>query len=164
MKRFITRYPHLCGCVTICVIFALDQLSKYYVLYGMDLPRRGTVAILPVLNFTMVWNHAITFGLLQNHWAYGPAVFSVIALMVCIGLMIWMYRSRHLITSICLGSIIGGALGNICDRVHYGAVVDFIHLHLAGYSWYVFNLADSAIVCAVCVLMVVNVAKNNEQD
>ncbi|MDI2090536.1 signal peptidase II [Commensalibacter oyaizuii] len=141
------------GLVMILVVLICDQLSKYWILNIVHLPEKKSIVTFPFMNFTMVWNTAITFGMLGQLGSWGPVIFTVVALVIASGLFIWMVRSHKIWVTMSLGAIVGGALGNIIDRLRFGAVVDFIHLHVGGWSWYVFNVADSAIVCGVCVLL-----------
>ncbi|MFS2219586.1 MULTISPECIES: signal peptidase II [Commensalibacter] len=135
------------------LIFLLDQISKYCILNIVNLPQKGSVPVIPFFNFTMVWNRAITFGMLGQFGSWGSVIFSVSAFVIAASLFIWMIRARKIWVIMSLGAIVGGALGNILDRLRFGAVVDFIHFHVAGWSWYVFNVADSAIVCGVIILL-----------
>lgn len=135
------------------LIFLLDQISKYCILNIVNLPQKGSVPVIPFFNFTMVWNRAITFGMLGQFGSWGSVIFSVSAFVIAASLFIWMIRARKIRVIMSLGAIVGGALGNILDRLRFGAVVDFIHFHVAGWSWYVFNVADSAIVCGVIILL-----------
>ena len=134
------------------LVLMADQVSKYWVLQVLDLERLHSVAVMSWLNFTMVWNHGITFGL-NDHEGASTAIPVVAALAVVAGLCAWLYRAGRVTVSAALGAISGGALGNVIDRLRYGAVVDFIHAHAFGWSWYVFNVADAAIVCGVGVLI-----------
>ena len=134
------------------LVLLADQWSKYWVLYGLDLPRRGMVRILPVLNFALVWNHGVTFGLLAGDNA--ASILIAIAVIVVAVLLIWLWRSRTLPTALAVGAITGGAIGNIISRFRYGAVVDFIDAHIGAWHWYVFNVADAAIVCGVAALII----------
>ena len=144
----------LVGLATLFGVLVADQLSKWWILTGFDLPARGSVAITPFLNFTMVWNHAVTFGMLGGLGRAGPVVFCTIAL-VAVAALVWQItRTRRTVLAIAMGAIAGGAVGNVIDRLRFGAVVDFIHAHAFGWSWYVFNVADSAIVCGVAVWLV----------
>lgn len=162
-KPFILR-PVGVGLLATMLVLSADQVSKYWILYGLDLPDRGSIAILPFLNFTMVWNHAVTFGMFGGLGGAGRIVFSAVALAVTAVLLVWMSRTQSKLTAVCVGAITGGAVGNVVDRLRYGAVVDFIHAHAFGWSWYVFNVADSAIVCAVCVMLVQNVLAGKQQQ
>jgi signal peptidase II len=133
------------------VILAADQASKWWILEGLRLPERGQVVLLPVLNLTMVWNRGVTFGLLNG--AGSPRLFlAAVALAVVALLGVWLWRVESRLVAVALGAIAGGAVGNVIDRLRFGAVVDFIHVHAGNWSWYVFNLADSAIVCGVIAL------------
>lgn len=146
----------LSGLVTAIIVLAADQASKWWVLHGLNLPDIGQIVILPVLNFTMVWNRGVTFGLLTGNSTVAHLALALFALAVVIVLGIWLTRTKRLIIAFPVGAIAGGALGNVIDRLHYGAVVDFIQAHAFGYSWYVFNLADAAIVCGVATLVIDN--------
>jgi lipoprotein signal peptidase len=141
------------GLLVALLVLAGDQGSKYWVLHGIDLPEIGQIVLLPVLNLTMVWNHGVTFGLLNGLGPLGAWLLAGAALAIVVALGVWMRRAETRRVSAALGAITGGAVGNIVDRVRYGAVVDFIHAHIGGWSWYVFNIADAAIVCGVAVLV-----------
>lgn len=141
------------GLLAALVVLIADQASKYWVLNVLDLPDLRTVALLPVLSLTMVWNQGVTFGLLHQDGPGGAWILTAIALAVVVGLTVWMRRTERGVVAVALGAIAGGAIGNVIDRIRYGAVVDFIHAHAFGWSWYVFNVADAAIVCGVAVLM-----------
>ncbi|MGY0482305.1 signal peptidase II [Endobacter medicaginis] len=142
--------------VMFAIVLVADQASKSWMLHGFDLPARGSAAILPGLNFTMVWNHGVTFGMFNGLGALGPVLLAGFAVAVILGLIWWLIRTPFPATGAALGAIIGGAIGNIVDRLRYGAVVDFIHAHAFGWSWYVFNIADAAVVCGVGVLLFEN--------
>lgn len=135
------------------LVLVADQASKAWILYGLDLRRVGDVRVLPWLDFTMVWNHGITFGIFNGDSAMGSWVLVAIAVVVIALLWAWLVRAESLVVAGALGAIAGGAVGNILDRLRWGAVEDFIHAHAFGYSWYVFNVADAAIVCGVAVLV-----------
>jgi signal peptidase II len=141
------------GAVSAAVVLVADQASKWWVLYGLDLPERGSVALLPVLNLTLVANRGVTFGLLDaaGPWARPLLVLGALVIVALLG--VWMRRAERRVVAVALGAIAGGAIGNVIDRLRYGAVVDFIHAHAFGHSWYVFNIADAAIVCGVAVLI-----------
>jgi signal peptidase II len=136
------------------VILAADQVSKWWVLSVLDLPGRGSIALLPVLNLTMVWNRGVTFGFLNSLGAWSAPALVVGALVIVAALAVWLRRAERALVALALGAIAGGAIGNVVDRLRFGAVVDFIHAHAFGYSWYVFNIADAAIVCGVAALVI----------
>jgi lipoprotein signal peptidase len=143
----------LLGGIAALVVLLTDQASKWWILDVVRLPDIGQIVLLPVLNLTMVWNQGVTFGLLTGfgQWSYLPL--AAIALTVIGALVIWLRRAESRLVAIALGAIVGGALSNVVDRLRFGAVVDFIHAHLGAWSWYVFNLADAAIVCGVAALV-----------
>jgi lipoprotein signal peptidase len=141
------------GITAAAVVLAADQTSKYWVLNELDLQNLGTIAVLPVLNLTMVWNRGVTFGLLNSLGTYGAPALGVGALLVVVALGIWLTRAERTLVAGAIGAIAGGAVGNVIDRLRFGAVVDFIHAHAFGWSWYVFNVADAAIVCGVAALL-----------
>lgn len=141
------------GLVSAGVVLAADQASKAWILDGVDLPSLGSVAVLPFLNFTMVWNKGVTFGLLGGLGAAAAWVLSGVAVLVVVALFVWLRRAENRMVAVALGAIAGGAVGNVIDRVRFGAVVDFLHAHAFGMSWYVFNVADAAIVCGVAALV-----------
>jgi lipoprotein signal peptidase len=141
------------GIAAAALVLAADQASKYWVLNVLDLQSLGTVALLPVLNLTMVWNRGVTFGLLNSLGPYGAPALGVGALLVVAALGVWLTRAERPLVAGAIGAIAGGAVGNVIDRLRFGAVVDFIHAHAFGWSWYVFNVADAAIVCGVAALL-----------
>jgi lipoprotein signal peptidase len=141
------------GVAVAVIVLALDQASKFWVLSVLDLGARGRVVLLPVLNFVLVWNRGVTFGMLNGLGAWTSPALIAGALVIVAALGIWLSRAENALVAGALGAITGGAVGNIVDRLRYGAVVDFIQAHIGRVSWYVFNLADSAIVCGVAILL-----------
>ena len=141
------------GALLAVVVLAADQASKWWVLNVLHLPELGSVAVLPGLNLTMELNSGVTFGLLRGFGAGQHVVLAIVALAVVVALGVWLRRAERLSMALALGAVAGGAVGNVIDRLRYGEVVDFIHVHAFGWSWYIFNLADSAIVCGVAVLV-----------
>jgi len=143
----------IAGLAVALLVLAADQASKAWITYGLDLPARGSVRVLAVLNLTWVENRGITFGLLNGAGSFGPVLLTLVALAVVAALGVWLWRAERVLVAAALGAVGGGAVGNIIDRLRLGYVVDFIHAHAWGWSWYVFNLADAAIVCGVAVLV-----------
>lgn len=139
-------------------VFVADQASKYAILHVLHLQDGRILSPLPVLDLVLVWNHGITFGLFAGFGA--KIILAVLASLVIIGLIIWMARTPRWIIALAVGAIAGGAAGNVLDRLRYGAVVDFIHVHIGAvaYPW-VFNVGDSAIVCGVIALIIDNVVR-----
>ena len=141
------------GLVTALIACALDQAHKYWMIHIYDMPGRGLVRVTPFLDLVMVWNRGISYGLFQQDSSMGRAVLIGISVITIAALMIWVAHVREKWTALSLGLIIGGALGNAIDRGVYGAVADFFSLHAYGFHWYVFNLADVAIVAGVALLL-----------
>jgi signal peptidase II len=145
------------GIITAIAVLALDQASKLWLLYVFDLPHRGAVKVTPFLDLVLAWNVGISFGWFQTDNQATQIILMIIKAAAVIVLAIWMARSRTLIATVALGLIIGGAIGNAIDRFAYGAVVDFALFHVQigekNLNWYVFNLADVAIVAGVAALL-----------
>jgi signal peptidase II len=150
--------PHLrLGVITAIVVLVLDQASKFWLLQVFDIARRGTVRLTPFFDLVLAWNQGISFGWFQTNGTTAQIVLMAIKVVAVVVLTVWMARSRTLLVTFALGSIIGGAIGNAIDRFTYGAVVDFalFHVQIGGntLNWYVFNLADVAIVAGVAALL-----------
>ena len=156
MERF--RNSHLrFGVIAAVAVLALDQASKLWLLFVFDIARRGAVNVTPFFDLVLAWNVGISFGWFQNDSQLAQIGLMIVKAVAVIVLAIWMARSRTALATIALGLIIGGAIGNGIDRFAYGAVVDFALFHLQigrnTYNWYVFNLADVAIVAGVTALL-----------
>ena len=145
--------PARLGIVIALSTLALDQASKLYLLFGYDLPVREPLALAPFLELMVVWNRGISYGLFQQETELGRWALLAVSIAAAIGLSLWMARATGRLLAGALGLIIGGAVGNAIDRVAYGAVFDFVHFHIGSFSWYVFNLADAAIVAGVIGLV-----------
>jgi signal peptidase II len=147
------------GIIAAVATLLIDQASKLWLLYVFDLGHRDPprVPITPFFDLELAWNIGISFGWLQNDNQFVQFGLMAVKAIAVVALAIWMARSRTLLAIIALGLIIGGAIGNAIDRLAYGAVVDFalFHLDIGGntYNWYVFNLADTAIVAGVFALL-----------
>jgi signal peptidase II len=145
------------GILAAIATLALDQASKLWLLFVFDIPHRGAVKVTPFFDLVLTWNIGISFGWFQSDSQVAQIALMVVKAAAVIVLAIWMARSRTLIATIALGLIIGGAIGNAIDRFAYGAVVDFalFHVQIGGntFNWYVFNLADVAIVAGVAGLL-----------
>jgi signal peptidase II len=135
------------------VTLILDQATKLYTLFVYDLPVKEPVEFVPFINLIVVWNRGISYGLFQQHSDLGRWVLIVISILAAIGLTVWIRRTSAKLLAVSLGLIAGGAIGNVIDRLAYGAVFDFIQFHIGSWSWYVFNVADAAIVAGVVGLL-----------
>jgi signal peptidase II len=150
--------PHLRpGILAAIAVLIADQASKLWLLLVFDIAHRGAVKLTPFLDLVLAWNVGISFGWFQSDSQLTQVVLMIIKAVAVIVLAVWMARSRTLLATMALGLIIGGAIGNAIDRFAYGAVVDFalFHLRIGGntFNWYVFNLADVAIVAGVAALL-----------
>ena len=134
------------------LVVLLDQLTKLWALGALDDPPR-VIGLLGFLDLVLVWNRGVSFGLLGGGDA-GVWPFVAFAVVISIGLAVWLARLRRVLMVLAVGSILGGALGNVIDRLVYGAVVDFVDLHAGDWHWPAFNLADAAITIGVVVLAV----------
>ncbi len=153
------------GAITALAVCAIDQTLKLWLLFVFHLADKGRVKLLPFLDLVLTWNRGISYGLLQQDTALGQwalLAFKVVAVAL---LWIWLARATGRLTAAALGLIIGGALGNGIDRLTYGAVADFVLFYVNTpdfkFSWYVFNLADAAIVAGVAGLLYDSVAGEN---
>ena len=141
------------GLIVAVATLIADQASKLWVLFIFGLPELGRVAVLPFFDLAMVWNRGISYGLFQQDGLTGRLVLLAITLVAVVILTIWLRREDSRLAGIGIGLILGGAIGNAVDRLAYGAVADFVLLHAAGFEWYVFNIADAAIVVGVAALL-----------
>jgi len=145
------------GILAALATLVADQASKLWLLNGFDLARRGVVKVTPFFDLVLAWNIGISFGWLQNDSQSAQIALMAVKVVAVIALAIWMARSKTRLATIGLGLIIGGAIGNAIDRAAYGAVVDFalFHIQWGGktLNWYVFNIADAAIVVGVAALL-----------
>jgi lipoprotein signal peptidase len=150
------------GLLATLLILLADQGSKWWMLEALDLPGLRNLPLAAVgplgLDLTMVWNRGVTFGLLSGEQPWNQALLALVAAAVAAFLLRWMARAETGWVALALGAVIGGAIGNVIDRLRFGAVVDFIDVHLTLsetiWHWYVFNIADAGIVCGVGVLVV----------
>jgi lipoprotein signal peptidase len=150
------------GLPTAAVLLAADQASKWWILESLRLPELRNVPLLqlgPVgLDLTMVWNRGVTFGLLSGDGPMNHLILALLSATIAVFLLRWMARAETPLVAVAVGAVVGGAIGNVIDRLRFGAVVDFVDVHLTLASgvwhWYVFNVADAGIVCGVGALLV----------
>jgi len=151
------RSPLRAGIIATILTLILDQASKLWLLDVFDIAHRGTVRVTPFFDLVLAWNIGISFGWFQNDSPAAQIALMVIKAAAVMALGVWLVRSRTVMAAIALGMIIGGAIGNAIDRFVYGAVIDFALFHLQigekTFNWYVFNLADVAIVAGVIALL-----------
>jgi signal peptidase II len=145
------------GILVALAVIAFDQATKLWLLRVFDIAHRGAVKVTPFFDLVLALNTGISYGWFQNESATGQAVLLAVKAIAVVVLAVWMARSQSRLATIALGLIIGGAIGNAIDRLAYGAVVDFalFHVQIGGkpFNWYVFNIADVAIVAGVAALL-----------
>lgn len=134
-------------------VFLFDQLSKWWIIQGIRLQEQVTIPILPVFSLTWVENRGVSMGMFTTDHDAGRWLLVGLTAGIALFVAMWLWRERHGWENLALGLILGGALGNILDRIRFGYVVDFIHLHAGRWSFYVFNVADAAITIGVAILL-----------
>ena len=134
-------------------VFALwaDQFSKY--MLAAHLANGENIAFGDYFNLVKVWNTGVSFSMFNDYGNAGRIALCGLSLVVCAFLLYWMFKEKKMVKVVSLGLIIGGALGNVIDRVRFGAVLDFLDFHIAGYHWPAFNLADTFICVGACFLI-----------
>jgi len=137
------------------IVFALDQLAKWFVTYPLHLQEVAQITLLPIFNFTWTENNGISLGLFNATTEVGRWMLVAMTSAIAIGVAFWIGREKHRWDQAALGMILGGALGNILDRVRHGYVVDFADLHFGAFRpFLVFNVGDAAISIGVVILLV----------
>lgn len=154
------------GLITAFIIFLMDQLSKWFVVEKIfnksfwshdlfiNLPFYYPLEITSFFNIVLVGNKGVSFGLFSADSIWGTYALVAIALILVIVIFLWLLKTDKTIISLSLGAIIGGAIGNIVDRIRFNAVVDFLDFHIHPYHWPAFNIADTAICIAVIFLLI----------
>lgn len=154
MKKFPLYGP--CsglGLTIATTVFIVDQAFKQWMLGPFRLEERGRVELTPFFDLVMAWNKGISYGLFTQDSPWGQYALAGFMIAVALMLYLWLARQTERFLALSLGLIIGGALGNALDRLLYGAVADFFSLHFHGFYWYIFNVADVAIVGGVVLLL-----------
>ncbi|MBF0326076.1 signal peptidase II [Magnetospirillum moscoviense] len=155
------------------IIIILDQLSKYWIVERVMRPEGVTdtpffspvrVEILPIFDLVMAWNRGVSFGIFNNGGDWNWLALSVLSVAISAGLVVWLKKAENALVALALGAIIGGALGNVIDRLRWGAVADFLDVHVAGYHWPAFNVADSAISVGAVLLILDSLFTRRNSD
>ena len=150
----IGRRRHVLGYLTALVVLIADQLSKFWVIQLIQLPQRGQVELLPVLNFTWVENRGVSLGMLTASSDTQRWMLVALTSAIAIGVIYWIWREKRRADVFALGLVLGGAIGNIIDRIRFGYVADFIDLHFGDFQpFLVFNVADAGITIGVVILL-----------
>lgn len=159
----------IAGIALVIISVILDQLSKWWILEHVFKPEIGgetlglvewfqstlriphtSIELLPFMNLTMVWNEGVSFGMFQND---NPWPLTIVALGISGLFAVWLFRTKSWVEAITLSMVIGGALGNVIDRLHFHAVADFLDFHIYGWHYPAFNLADSFITVGIVFLL-----------
>lgn len=151
------------GLMTALVAFVLDQASKMLV-FSFLANSRPVFELTPFFNLVMAWNTGVSFSMFDNLGGAGVYVLSAFSLIVVGFLLYWLRDEKSLLIQMALGMIIGGAIGNVADRVRMGAVFDFLDIHAFGYHWPAFNLADSFICIGAALVIGNGLFFNKEWD
>jgi signal peptidase II len=133
-------------------VLILDQISKWVVLNHLMVPPQ-TFPITSFFNIILTWNRGVSFGLFSSTNLYGPWLLAAIAFAFIGVIILWVWQAETKIMALAFGSVLGGAIGNLLDRLRFGAVTDFLDFHAFGYHWYTFNIADAAIVIGVALIL-----------
>jgi signal peptidase II len=140
------------GLAVAALIAVVDQLSKWWIVAMVMQPPR-VIAIAPFFNLVLGWNRGVSFGILNTESPVAPWLLVIIAGVIVAVLGIWLAKAEARLIAFALGAVIGGAVGNVIDRLRYGAVADFLDFHAFGYHWPAFNVADSAISLGAAALI-----------
>ena len=140
------------GLAVTAMVLAVDQLTKWWIGFTVMQPPR-VIEVTPFFNLVLGWNRGISFGFLDSGGWLSAWFLPLAAVAISAVLAVWLYRVHHLRAAVSIGLIIGGAMGNLIDRLQFGAVADFLDFYAWGTHWPAFNLADSAITIGAAVLI-----------
>lgn len=141
------------GLLIAAIGIVFDQATKWWILTQVMQPPQ-VIPVTSFFNLVMTWNRGISFGIFNSGGTTGVWILSSLAIVIVLFLINWLRRVEKLSLSLAIGAIIGGALGNVIDRVRFGAVADFLDVHVLGYHWPAFNVADSLIFVGAAYLIV----------
>ena len=145
--------------IFVLVLFAIDRISKILILKNFLNNSSSEIYINSFLNFSLVWNSGIGFGILQLEPNIFYLLISIIITAINLILIYWMLTSSNYLESIFISIILGGALGNLFDRYYYSSVPDFIDLHYESFHWFTFNIADIFITIGIIGLLIIDLFK-----
>lgn len=145
----------LLGLLLAALVVIADQLTKSWVIGHFNDAPAGIAQqpIFPIFNLVLTWNRGVSFGLFNRDSSWNVVLFSLLAAAIVVALLIWLWRSRSALVITGIGLVIGGAIGNVIDRLRLGAVTDFLDFHWGGWHFPAFNLADSCITVGVSLLV-----------
>jgi signal peptidase II len=158
--RYSVKHARKSGLICAIAVIILDQWSKQFFL-GIAQSAAFPLEVMPFLNLDIVKNRGISFGMFSGASSWLPLFITLCTSFIVLLLVFWLARARERFVILGLSAIIGGALGNIIDRVHYGFVVDFLDFHLGSYHWPAFNIADTAVFIGVVLLVLMSIVRPN---
>mgnify|MGYP001307087274 FL=1 len=153
----------LINLILIVSIFALDRISKIYIIKIFELENKVDIYLTEYLNLYLIWNKGVAFGLFSFNESFIYNVITGIIIIICIVVMIMIYNSNGF-KNFSLILVLGGALGNLFDRIYYSAVPDFIDFHINGFHWFVFNVSDIFITLGIICLIFDEIFVNNKKN
>lgn len=151
------------GALLAVLVFVADQSFKWWMLHIVHIANIQPIPVTPFFSIVLAWNAGVSYGWFAQDSGSRQTSLIFISVVACAGLWVWLARTSSVLTAASLGLIIGGALGNALDRAVYQSVADFFLFHGFGYSWYVFNVADMAIVAGVGLLIYESVGESRRQ-
>ncbi len=150
VKKYLWGKHAITAAIWVAIAFLFDQATKWLLVATFDLDEAGTWPVTSFFSLTMAWNEGVSYGLFAEH----RQIFLImLSLAICAMLWTWVAEAQTRLKAASLGLIIGGALGNVFDRLWHGAVADFMHFHVGAWNWYIFNIADVAITLGVLALL-----------
>ncbi len=141
------------GAIVATAALAVDQIHKWWMLNVVEIAERQIITVTSFFDLVLVWNRGVSYGWFQQESAIGVYILIAFTVLAILAMIIWLATCDGARVAVALGLIIGGALGNAADRTIFGAVADFFSFHAFGFYWYIFNLADVAIVAGVAILL-----------
>lgn len=143
------------GLFTALIVLIIDQITKHFILHFFmrhPIPYK----VNDFFNYVLAWNRGVSFSMFHSNSSITPWILVLVSLTICFLIFSWMKKETNHKIIVCFGLILGGALGNITDRVLYTAVIDFIDIHYKTHHWPAFNVADSAICIGACIVLIHN--------
>ncbi len=134
------------------LVLMVDQATKWWVINVIMNPPQ-VIPVTPFFNLVMGWNRGISFGLMNRESALSDWILPLVAVIIVAVLSVWLWRNDRIVVAVAIGLVIGGALGNVIDRLRFGAVADFLDFHAAGIHWPAFNVADTGITVGAVMLV-----------
>ena len=149
--------------IILTTIFIVDRISKIYVIRIFELENKTDIYLTEYLNFFLIWNKGIAFGLFSFDESFIYNVITGIIIIICVIVTLMIYNNSGF-KKISLIFVLGGALGNLFDRIYYSAVPDFIDLHINSFHWFIFNVADIFVTLGIICLIFDEIFANNKKD